>query len=403
MRGTSRRNFRIAMLARNTLFLFPGLKVLGLAVFSFASVLQKTGKSMQSSRERFSGSTGYCVIVASPTARPVESPIIPRSSPLTSRSPPVRLPLPSNNRMMLPGCTGSSPVSIAVVPSASRSAITLSSARRLQLLPRFNRFGRHDCDIRLSVPTRGGFYTCKVLLECSHETGDAEIILGSDWIAACSATFCSDRAGLEDPTTQVIASLPTGHYWSPNDGAIAFPSFILLAKMRSPADTHTPCDDSIDVDMIFSELNLCYNDPTFDQSAFFAVRLTREDVMSHFLNSQCAGRKAPGSSEVARGVQSAIRMALTVTETFVVSCERKLISLEELRACCSAIGVTTTQRPEYTVLTQKLKTRCNALQPLLKCDGLETILRGVETLGNLYDIRAPSTTWRQTQNAMRIQ
>ena len=84
---------------------------------------------------------------------------------------------------------------------------------------------------------------------------------------------------------------------------------------------------------------------------FFAIHgmesddlsLTREDVMSHFLNGQCANRKAPGCSEVAHSVRSPIKMALTVTETIVAHCERNQIAPEELRAFCSAIGVTTTR------------------------------------------------------------
>ena len=155
------------------------------------------------------------------------------------------------------------------------------------------------------------------------------------------------------------------------------------------ADTHPLCNDSVDVDIILSKLNSCTNDPNFDLPSFFTchgvdnddVPLTREDVVSHFLNGQCTSRSAPGCSEVARGVRSPIKMALAITETVVVQCERKQILLDNLRVWCSAIGVTTTQRPEYTVLTQKLKTRCNALRPLLNCDGLETIFRGVETLG----------------------
>jgi len=74
-------------------------------------------------------------------------------------------------------------------------------------------------------------------------------------------------------------------------------------------------------------------------------------------------------------------MALTVTEAIIVQCKRNQISLDDLRTCCSAIGVTTTQRPEYAVLTQKLATRCSALRPLLNCDKLDTMLCGVETMG----------------------
>ena len=148
-------------------------------------------------------------------------------------------------------------------------------------------------------------------------------------------------------------------------------------------------DDSIDIEIVLSKLNSCCNDPSFDVSAFFAIHgldsddvpLTREDVISHFLNGQRASRKAPGCSEVARGVRSPIRMALLTTEAVVARCECKQIPSNDLHVYCSAIGVTTTQRPEHNVLTQKLRTRCSTLRPLLDCDGFETILCGVETLG----------------------
>ena len=157
------------------------------------------------------------------------------------------------------------------------------------------------------------------------------------------------------------------------------------------ADTRTPYNDLIDVDIILSKLNSCTNDPDFDLPSFSTchgvknddVPLTHEDVISHFLNGQCVERKAPGRPEVTHGVRSPVKMALTITETIVTQCECKQILLDDLRVWCSAIGVTTThtQRPEYAILMQKLKTRCNALRPLLNCDGLDTIFCGVETLG----------------------
>ena len=145
----------------------------------------------------------------------------------------------------------------------------------------------------------------------------------------------------------------------------------------------------IDVNIILSKLNSCTNDPDFDLFSFFTchgvenddVPLTCEDVILHFLNGQCVERKAPGCSEVTHGVQSPIKMALTITETIVTQCECKQILLDDLHVWCSAIGVTATQRPEYATLVQKLKIRCNALWPLLNCDGLDTIFCGVETLG----------------------
>ena len=117
---------------------------------------------------------------------------------------------------MLSGFAGSSSVSISVEPTISQSIITLSSVYRLQLLPLFNRLGHYTCNISLSVPTCGGFYTCKFSLKCSPIAEDAKIVLGSDWISSCSVTVSDDRAKLEDPTASAIASPPFGHYWSPN-------------------------------------------------------------------------------------------------------------------------------------------------------------------------------------------
>lgn len=140
---------------------------------------------------------------------------------------------------------------------------------------------------------------------------------------------------------------------------------------------------------MLSKLELCCNEPSFDISAFYTAHgmesddefRDREDVLSHFLNGQCASRNAPGCSEVARAIRSPIEIALTVTETIIVRCERKQIPSSDLNKYCAAIGVTTTQRPEYTNLVQKLRTRCNTLRPLLNCEDLDAALCDVEALG----------------------
>ena len=120
--------------------------------------------------------------------------------------------------MILPGSTNSLPVLVSIEPNMSRSTIGFSSVYRLKLLPVFNCFGHYICEIPLSVPTRSGFYTSNISLECSYASGDAEVILGTNWISACSITFCDDGSGLEDPAMSVISCLPTGHYWSPSGG-----------------------------------------------------------------------------------------------------------------------------------------------------------------------------------------
>jgi len=119
---------------------------------------------------------------------------------------------------MLSGLAGSSSISISVEPNAPQSTIAFSSVHRLKLLPLLNPSGHSVCDTSLSVPTRSGFYTCKIALECSHMHENTEVVLGSDWISACSATLCDDGVKLEDPTEALVASLPAGHYWSPGNG-----------------------------------------------------------------------------------------------------------------------------------------------------------------------------------------
>lgn len=120
--------------------------------------------------------------------------------------------------MLVSGLTNSSSVSISVEPNAPRSMIAFASAFRLGLLPLFDRRGCSVCEASLSVPTRSGFYTSKISLECSHKLESAEIVLGPDWMTACSVILHDDGAELEDPVATVLASLPAGNLWSPNDG-----------------------------------------------------------------------------------------------------------------------------------------------------------------------------------------
>lgn len=62
-------------------------------------------------------------------------------------------------------------------------------------------------------------------------------------------------------------------------------------------------DCVVDIDVVLSKLNLCSNESNFNVSDFFAIHgiysgdvsLTRDDVVSHFMNGQCAGRNVPGS------------------------------------------------------------------------------------------------------------
>ena len=121
---------------------------------------------------------------------------------------------------MLVGLINSIPVLILVKLMTSTSTISLAAAYRLQLLPLFNRFGFYSCNTSLFVPTNNGFYTSKVCLQCSHSSGERDIVLGSDWISLCGVVLCDDGSGLVDPLHPAGEPLPPGHCWSRNEGEI---------------------------------------------------------------------------------------------------------------------------------------------------------------------------------------
>ena len=98
------------------------------------------------------------------------------------------------------------------------STIALPTVFRLGLLPLFDRFGLYACTVSLSVPTNNGFYTSTTSLKCRHELEESDITLGSDWVLANGAVFCDGGGGLLDPPQSVLASLPEGHHWTPNEG-----------------------------------------------------------------------------------------------------------------------------------------------------------------------------------------
>ena len=89
--------------------------------------------------------------------------------------------------------------------------------------------------------------------------------------------------------------------------------------------------------------------------------LIHEDFVSHLLMVNVPSRKAPACSEVAHEVRPPVKMVVAVTEAIVIQHEYNLVSLDELRTDCSVIGATSSQRLEYTVLSQKPTTRCSTL------------------------------------------
>lgn len=62
----------------------------------------------------------------------------------------------------------------------------------------------------VEVPTTNGFYTSTFEMEIRPSAEAFGVILGQDWISACSPEFSPDNE-VADPTQLVIDSLPAGH------------------------------------------------------------------------------------------------------------------------------------------------------------------------------------------------
>ena len=115
------------------------------------------------------------------------------------------------------GLINSSMVSVVVQPMSTISTIVLPIVYWLGLFPLFDHFSCYMCDSPLSIPTTNSFYTSRTPLRCVHVPGESDIILGSDWMSATGATLYNGGSGILNPLQSVIALLPEGHYWSPNE------------------------------------------------------------------------------------------------------------------------------------------------------------------------------------------
>jgi hypothetical protein len=152
-----------------------------------------------------------------------------------------------------------------------------------------DRFGCYGCEIPLSVPTRSGFCTSKISLQCSHAPRDADVAHGSDWISICSVTFCGDESGLNDLNLSVISSLPAGHYWNPSDGTTVTYQRQLSTDFYF-SDAPEPGDDSIDIDILLSILNSCCNDPVLTHLNF--LLFTMLDLMTRHSTTRMSCRSS---------------------------------------------------------------------------------------------------------------
>ena len=230
----------------------------------------------------------------------------------------------STRQNMLVGLITSIPVSVAVEPTTATSTILLSAVYRLQLLPKFDCFSLYTCDTLLSVPTRTGFYTSKLSLQCSHTPGESEVILSSDWMSACSAALCDDALGLVDPPNPVVTLLPPGNYWSQNEGETW--ASCCATVCLSITDVPPPNDNLIDTALAFAKLHECLTtDSDAGTSSFLTAHgmdvedsmLGQSDTITHLLNSYCANHVAPACAEISHNVRSPVEMAIAVTETVV--------------------------------------------------------------------------------------
>ena len=102
--------------------------------------------------------------------------------------------------------------------TTTMSTIALPVVYQLGLLPLFDHFSHYMCDSPLSIPTTNSFYTSRTPLRCVHVPGEGDIILSSDWMSATGATLYNCGSGILDPLQSVIALLPDGRYWGPNEG-----------------------------------------------------------------------------------------------------------------------------------------------------------------------------------------
>ena len=73
-----------------------------------------------------------------------------------------------------------------------------------------------------------GFYTFRMSLQCCHVLEESDIVLGSDWVFASGAVSCDNDSGLLDPSQSVIASLPEGYYWTPDEGESTLDSLTMI-------------------------------------------------------------------------------------------------------------------------------------------------------------------------------
>ena len=287
---------------------------------------------------------------------------------------------------MLSGLINSSAVSVEVEPMITTSTIKLSTVYRLNLTPKFDRYGRYTCDGPFSVPTSKGFYTCRTPLRCSHASGEADVVLGFDWVSASGTVLSADGSSLLDPPQTVIESLPGGYCWTPNEGKLSL--FQARQHTYSSATGRPHFNRTIDVDLVLSVLTkYLHDDPATRTSSFLTAHgmdvddplLDNSDIISHLMNGYCANHVTPTCNEISQRVKSPVKMAIAVTEIVINGYARGQLSLENLRAICSAIGIkATSHKQESSNLIGKLKLRCEDLRLLSKCTGLESIFGTIE-------------------------
>ena len=108
------------------------------------------------------------------------------------------------------------PVSIAVDPDRSDSVVSSVFAGR-HALPETvtvsNLVARRVTSGPVVVPTTTGRFTCSFPLHVGH-TVDADVVLGRDWLNACSLSTVGPY--VDDPSSAAQAALPSRFGWAPH-------------------------------------------------------------------------------------------------------------------------------------------------------------------------------------------
>lgn len=116
--------------------------------------------------------------------------------------------------LRLIGYAGSCPCVFSVDLASPRSEISRDFLFRHSIPTNLDASGALCTHLTVSVPSQGGYYTSTNLLLVSSTGNNADVVLGSGWIASCNVRFATNV--LLKPAIADVLSLPDVHKWSPD-------------------------------------------------------------------------------------------------------------------------------------------------------------------------------------------